>query len=190
MRKRRTRLLHPSRALPIRRLASPPRKAGRHRVQASSKTNRGCNPAMARPPRRASLVAPAAMLVAGLSCLVAKATAAPLVIDRAVVRFDAPETGGAFSPQFIFERELAFEARLEALADSDRAHGGVPYLDRHVRAALERHVAEELLSHLAMDPEPRADEIARRVESARAVLEQRIGGTPGPFPAAQPQGLG
>src|SRR5258706_15004408 len=109
------------------------------------------------------------------STRVAVAEAAPVVIDRAVVRFDAPETGGGLRPQFIFERELAFEARLEALADSDRAHEGVPYLDRHVRAALERHVAEELLSHLAMDPEPRPDEIARRAETARAVVEQRVG---------------
>ena len=101
--------------------------------------------------------------------MVASAEAASIGIDRAVVRFDAPETGGALRPQFVFERELAFEARLEALADSDRAQGGLPYLDRHVRAAIERHVAEELLSHLAMDPEPRPDEITRRAESARAV---------------------
>jgi hypothetical protein len=144
---------------------------------------------MARPLRRASLVAPAAILVAALTCLVATATAAPLVIDRAVVRFDAPETGGALSPQFIFERELAFEARLEALADSDREHGGVHYLDRHVRAALERHVAEELLSHLAMDPEPRPDEIARRAQTARAVVEQRVGGAAELSRAAQAEGL-
>ncbi len=75
----------------------------------------------------------------------AVAFAAPVALDRAVVRFEAPETGGALRPQFVYERELAFEARLEALADADRAQGGAPYLDRHVRAALERHVAEELL---------------------------------------------
>ena len=40
-------------------------------------------------------------------------------IDRAVVRFVASETGGVRSPRFIFERELAFEARLEALGRSE-----------------------------------------------------------------------
>jgi hypothetical protein len=110
-------------------------------------------------------------------------------MDRAVVRFDAPETGGALRPQFVFERELAFEARLEALADSDRAQGGLPYLERHVRTALERHVAEELLSHLAMDPEPRPEEIARRVVNARAVLEQRVGGAGELASAAEAEGL-
>src|SRR5256885_12765383 len=100
-------------------------------------------------------------------------SAASTAIDRAVVRFDAPETGGALRPQFVFERELAFEARLESLADADRAQGGAPYLDRHVRVVFERHVVEELLSHLAMDPEPRPEEIAARSENARAVLEQR-----------------
>jgi hypothetical protein len=110
-------------------------------------------------------------------------------VDRAVVRFDAPETGGALRPQFVFERELAFEARLEALADADRTQGAAPYVDRHVRAALERHVAEELLSHLAMDPEPRPDEIAVRAGSARAVLEQRVGGADELAHAAEAEGL-
>jgi hypothetical protein len=117
------------------------------------------------------------------------ASAASLAIDRAVVRFDAPETGGALRPQFVFERELAFEARIEALSDADHAQAGAPYLDRHVRAALERHVAEELLSHLAMDPEPRPDEIAVRGESARAVLEQRVGGAEQLQRAAEAEGM-
>ena len=40
-----------------------------------------------------------------------------VLLDRVAVRFTAPETGGIAKPQFIFERELAFEARLEALTD-------------------------------------------------------------------------
>src|ERR1043165_6593928 len=32
------------------------------------------------------------------------------VLDRAIVRYVAPETGGSRSPRFIFERVLAFEA--------------------------------------------------------------------------------
>jgi len=138
--------------------------------------------------RRLALVQVTALAVA-MTFAGAVASAASLNIDRAVVRFDAPETGGALRPQFVFERELAFEARLEALADADREEGSPPYLDRHVRAALERHVAEELLSHLAMDPEPRPDEIAQRGESARAVLEQRVGGAEELTRAAQAEGI-
>src|SRR5271156_1342879 len=65
------------------------------------------------------------------------------ILDRVVVRWHAPETGGPAKPQFIFERELAFEARLESLSDPDPEPG--PYHDRHVRAALDRHIAETLL---------------------------------------------
>src|SRR3954463_14107996 len=72
--------------------------------------------------------------------------AEPVTVDRAVVRFEAPETGGARHPRFVFERELSFEARLEALADPDRAAlGEAPYRDRHVTAALDRHIAETIL---------------------------------------------
>jgi hypothetical protein len=119
----------------------------------------------------------------------AVASAAPVTLDRAVVRFDAPETGGISHPQFVFERELAFEARIEALADSDRAERKSAYLDRHIRSALERHIAEELLSHLPMDPEPAQSEIARRVLAARAVLEQRVGGAADLATAAGAEGL-
>jgi hypothetical protein len=139
--------------------------------------------------RRALARFTALSVAAAFVAVTAVALANVVAIDRAVVRFDAPETGGALRPQFVFERELAFEARLEALADADRAQGGAAYLDRHVRAALERHVAEELLSHLAMDPEPRPEEIAMRGESARAVLEQRVGGAEALGHAAEAEGL-
>jgi hypothetical protein len=128
-------------------------------------------------------------LVAVLLAAPAVAFAAPLALDRTVVRFDAPETGGTPHPQFVFERELAFEARLEALADSDRTERKSAYLDRHVRSALERHIAEELLSHLPMDPEPERAEITRRVLAARAILEQRVGGAADLASAARAEGL-
>jgi hypothetical protein len=113
----------------------------------------------------------------------------PAALDRVVVRFDAPETGGVAKPKFIFERELAFEARLEALADSERLDRSVPYLDRHVRAAMERHVAEELLSHLAMDPEPSAAEQERRAAGARDMLAARVGGEENFLSAARAEGI-
>jgi hypothetical protein len=110
------------------------------------------------------------------------------ILDRVVVRWQAPETGGPSKPQFIFERELAFEARLEALADPDPEPG--PYHERHVRAALERHIAETLLASLPIlkQPEPRA--IAALAEVARGILEQRVHGRPKLIAAAAAEGLG
>jgi len=128
-------------------------------------------------------------LVAALWAAPVVAFAAPIALDRTVVRFDAPETGGTSHPQFVFERELAFEARLEALSDSDRTERKSAYLDRHIRSALERHIAEELLSHLPMDPEPEREEIVRRVSAARAILEQRVGGAADLTSAARAEGL-
>lgn len=130
---------------------------------------------------------PLALAAAALVAASARADTVPL--DRVVVRFYAPETGGAAAPRFVFERELAFEARLEALADPERGETSAPYLDRHVRAALERHVSEELLSELPMDPEPSPADVARRAESAREVLEQRVGGRERLIAAAAAEGI-
>lgn len=105
----------------------------------------------------------------------ASARAEPLVLDRVVVRFYAPETGGVERPRFVHERRLAFEARLQALADQERAEG-VPYRERHVAAALERHVSEVLLSSLRIEPEPSEAVVARQVELARKLLADRVGG--------------
>ena len=115
--------------------------------------------------------------VAALLCSVAvapRAWAEPVLIDRAVVRFFAPETGGVERPRFIYERRLAFEARLEALADQDRSDEA--YRERHVSAALERHVSEVLLSSLRIEPEPTDAAMARQVELARKLLTDRVGG--------------
>jgi hypothetical protein len=114
--------------------------------------------------------------------------AQPVFLDRVVVRWYAPETGGVRRPQFIFERELAFAARLESLADPDAEPG--PYSARHVRGALERHIAEALLASLPIAPAPSPAEIARRAEAARATLEQRTGGRPRLIAAAAAEGIG
>jgi hypothetical protein len=105
-----------------------------------------------------------------------------------VVRWHAPETGGAARPQFIFERELAFEARLESLADPDPEPG--PYHDRHVRAALDRHIGEALLAALPVLPAPDPKQIAARAEAARGVLEQRVKGHANLLAAAAAEGIG
>jgi hypothetical protein len=132
--------------------------------------------------RRAGLLIAALLLVASPAL-----TAPPLALDRAVVRFTAPELGGVRSPRFIFERVLAFQARVEALADPD--HTGEGYRERHVRAALERHMAEELLAGLRIEPEPSARDVARQTDTARLVLEQRVGGAARLAEAAALEGM-
>jgi hypothetical protein len=100
-----------------------------------------------------------------------------VLIDRVVVRFSAPEMGGITSPSFIFERVLAFEARLEALSDPDqRATASESYRERYVNAALERHIAETLLSSLHIEPEPTEQELAAQADAARLRLLEQVGG--------------
>lgn len=112
-------------------------------------------------------------------------------VDRAVVRFTAPETGGVAKPRFIFERELSFEARLEALADTGfRVTDDAPYLDRHVRAALERHMAEVLLGSLEINPEPTPVDVGKRVDAARLSLIQQAGGQLALEEARRLEGIG
>lgn len=126
-----------------------------------------------------------------LLATLARAQPAPAaLLDRVAVRFTAPETGGIARPQFIFERELAFEARLEALTDAGfRQSTAAPYLERHVRAALERHMAEVLLASLEVTPEPTPRDVELRTRSARLTLEQQLGGTAELERARQAEGL-
>ncbi len=137
-----------------------------------------------------------ALLSGSPAALAAPARGAPravvdrAVVDRAVVRFIAPEIGGVMSPQFIFERELAFEARLEALSDTGfRVTEATPFRERHVRAAMERHVAESLLAGLRTTPTPSEAEVRRRAREARAAWAQRTGGDRGIVSAAEAEGL-
>ncbi|MBX3183987.1 MAG: hypothetical protein KIT72_00560 [Polyangiaceae bacterium] len=125
------------------------------------------------------------------AALAAPARGAPRAgVDRAVVRFVAPEIGGVMSPQFIFERELAFEARLEALSDIGfRVTEATPFRERHVRAAMERHVAESLLAGLRMDRAPSEAELRLRARDARAAWAQRAGGERAIVSAAEAEGL-
>ncbi len=115
----------------------------------------------------------------------AKAETAPAhaVLDRAVVRFYAPETGGTAHPRFVDQRTLAFEARLESMAERPEGIGD-GYQDRHVRAALEHHVGEEMLASLAHkliggsppNRRPSDDDLARVEQNLGAALFERLGG--------------
>jgi hypothetical protein len=115
------------------------------------------------------------------------AHAEPREVDRVVVRFMAPELGGARSPRFVSARMLAFEARLEAFGDPDRT--GTAYRERHLTAALERHISETLLAGLRIDPEPTAEEVRAQAESARRLMEERAGGVQALNAAAQAEGI-
>lgn len=116
--------------------------------------------------------------------------AEPASVDRAVVRFVSPETGGIRHPRFVFERQLAFEARLEALSDPDRgALGDAPYRDRHLTAALDRHIAETILATLHIEPEPTPAELEHQSELARRMLSDRAGGDEALDTARRAEGL-
>lgn len=125
----------------------------------------------------AQVVAVGLLLCAICSSRPGRGQTSTAIVDRAVVRYQAAELGGAQRPQYIFERELAFESRLQALADADYPKDSSrPYLDRHVRSALERHVAEALLANLRVDPVPTETELAQQTVVARRILCDRIGG--------------
>ena len=112
--------------------------------------------------------------------LAASLIAAPAVaqesenVDRTAVRWHSRATGGVRKPQFISARLLAFEARLEALTE-ELPEGSAPYADKHVRAAIQRHIAETMLATLPVDPKPKPKEVALYAEAARELLFQRIG---------------
>lgn len=118
------------------------------------------------------------LLLWGTASMQPAPAAAQVAIDRVAVRFSAPDTGGPGAPRFIFERELAFEASLEALADPQPPNSlSAPAFElRHVRTALERHIGEALLSSLRIHPEPEPREMEARTGAARVALVQAIGG--------------
>ena len=130
------------------------------------------------------------VLCTALRVASASAEVTQVLVDRAVIRFVAPDLGGAPTPEFIFERELAFESRLQALADPDQPKDSVrPYLDRHIRAAVERHIAESLLANLRVDPAPSNADLDRQAESARRILSDRVGGDLSLSNAAKAEGI-
>jgi hypothetical protein len=95
-------------------------------------------------------------------------------IDRVAVRYYAPETGGSGHPRFVSERMLAFEARLDAL--TEEANDKDAYEDRFVRGALDRHVAEDMLSFLAVQSGATPKDLASLADDERTGLLERIGG--------------
>jgi hypothetical protein len=111
----------------------------------------------------------------------------PVVVDRVAVRWYAPELGGGANAQFVLERQLAFEARIEALAAGGSAESKPG--DRQWKSALDRIVAETLLAQLPVRPPPTPQEVAKRAEAARLLLEDRVGGRERLAAAARTEGI-
>jgi hypothetical protein len=129
-----------------------------------------------------------ALLFGFALALVAPSLAAePVEVDRAVLRFSAPELGGPRAPRFVFARVLSFEARVEALADPDRQ--GSAFRERHISAAIERHVAETLLASLRIDPEPSSTALRVQADAAARRMEERVGGRAALYEAARLEGI-
>lgn len=121
----------------------------------------------------------------------ARAGAAQQPVDRVAIRFSAPELGGARSARYITERQLAFEARLEALADPERPRDAPEaYRRQHVRAAIERHVTEVLLASARLEPAPSPAELREHQRRTRQYLEARAGSAEALAAAAAAEGLG
>jgi hypothetical protein len=130
----------------------------------------------------------------------ADVAAARAVVDRAVVRFYAPETGGTAHPRFVDERTLAFETRLEALAEGGGAAPGPAsgdYPERLVRGALDHHITEELLAGLAHkliegsppSKRPDAAELASLGDDLAEAWYERLGGRARVDAAAAAEGM-
>ncbi len=125
-------------------------------------------------------------------------------VDRLFLLFDSPETGGPEKPLGIFERELAFEARVEALAAGEPAvDARGRYSPRYLRAALDRHIATALLAALPIesraetpvDPcdgpaDAKIDDTERGLSVSRGLLLSRVGGAAKLGEAAAAEGIG
>jgi hypothetical protein len=139
--------------------------------------------------KRAALAGALALALSG-SLARADGPAAPAAphatVDRIVARYYSPETGGSSRPRFVSERTLAFEARIEALAE--QAAPSTAYEDRFVRAALDRHVAEDMLSALAVQSGS-APELSRLADQERTGLVERVGGKEALAAAMREEGI-
>ena len=109
------------------------------------------------------------------------------VVDRITVRFYAPETGGSARPRFITERVLGFEARLEAMFEKSGQIDS--YEERHVRAAMEHHIAQEMLARLPLDRPPSAQDLAQVFDEVGQALIARVGGREALLAAARTEGI-
>jgi len=149
------------------------------------------------------------LLAAGLLCSSARAQSGPgkeaqadtsgthptvrpnvIPIDRAIVRFSAPEGAGRERPYFIYERELSFEARLVALADvTFEVKEKEPFRRHHLQTALERRIAETLLAALPIDPPLSDATVSNQIQIAQNMIWDSCGGRTRVSAAATAEGI-
>ncbi|MBI2389329.1 MAG: hypothetical protein HYV09_07005 [Deltaproteobacteria bacterium] len=105
-----------------------------------------------------------------IALAVGSASAAPVVADRAVARFNDPEASDAKGAlRFVMMRELVLEAWLVAY---ERAPAGTPAIDdKTLRIALDRHVIEAVLGSrtLPLVYEARVDKAATDARNAEVL---------------------
>ncbi len=111
-----------------------------------------------------------------------------VLVDATAVRFVASETGGPAHPRFITQRILALEARFEMMGQ-EGAGPLEPVDERHVRAAVEHHVAQELLGNIPHELPPKREDVLKLVADMRVALESRVGGADALRAAAAYEGV-
>jgi hypothetical protein len=119
---------------------------------------------------------PGELAAAELELRVASSGGTRVIVDATAVRYVASETGGPAHPRFISQRILAFEARLERMGH-EGSGPEEPIDERHVRAAVEHHIAQELLGNIPHERPPSRAEVLRVVADMRAALVSRVGGS-------------
>lgn len=120
---------------------------------------------------------------------VVQPSARVIPVDRAVVRFSVPEGAGRERPYFIYERELAFEARLMALADPTFRDRTEPFRRHHLQVALERRIAETLLAALRIEPALPDGVVVEQIRVAQEMVWDACGGRERVSAAAAAEGI-
>lgn len=115
-----------------------------------------------------------AILLFLLPAVASAQEAKPSLVDRVIGRWRVALGGKPGKSRPIFARELAFEARLEALAAGESPSS--PLTEPQIRAALARHVTESLLAELPLDPTPSPGKVGEQASRARRFLIARVGG--------------
>jgi hypothetical protein len=121
--------------------------------------------------KRGAAVATAALALTLGALLGGDARADAVLVDRAAARWSTPETGGPPRPRFVTARQLAALARIEAVLEGESEPS-----ERFVRVALERRIAEDMLSALLLRRGPEPVTIPALAEEARLELCARVGG--------------
>lgn len=117
----------------------------------------------------------AGFAVAIAACAIAGSSRAA-VLDRVVARFADPESSGEASGalRFVMMRELILEGWLVAYEKSAPGDAPSGFDDKQLRAALERHVIEEVLSERLPSSTPQA-KVKKSVDDARLALRLAVG---------------